>query len=224
MTTLAEVVTSARQVLNDAGSTDFTDDMIEDWIAQGIRDLNHHFPRRLTDTLTTTAGTHEYDVEISYIAVLSVEYPTGEDPKQFLKHRAYTEQGFWTSEDYYDFIRRFDQLSANPPQLIISASPPAGETITIEVVAEHDIAASPLTILDRHIPIILEYVKWQAWEALAALEGKDPTLTHASADKYKMSAVRAERLYRNALKAAKDAESDSGIVGTWEMDRWGRVY
>jgi len=222
---LAALLQSARYAINDATlNTDFTDDQIEDWIAQGIRDLNHHFPRRLNYTITTTEGTHIYDLEIEHLAILSAEYPTGETPPAYLKYKPYNDYGFWLEDGHYDFIRRFDADSTNPPQFVLSDTPPEDEVITLELWAEHDVTADPLTILERHVPLVLQWVIWKSWEAMAGLEGKDPTLGHATADKYFMSARRAEQLYRQALKAAKDAEGESAVMQGWRMDRWDRVY
>jgi hypothetical protein len=222
---LTALVQSARYAINDATQNeDFSDDQIEDWITQGIRDLNHHFPRRIAAGIDTEAGVQVYDLDVTYLGVVSAEYPTGETPRKYLKYMAYNDPHFWLSDGHYDFVRKFDSDSDNAPQLYISSVPADDETITLEVMAEHDVAASPLTVLERHVPLILQWVVWKSWEAMAGLEGKDPTLGHATADKYFMSARRAEQLYRSALKAAKDAESDGGIISGWVMDGHDRVY
>jgi hypothetical protein len=95
------------------------------------------------------------------ICIISIVYPQGEDPPEYLKRRHYTHPNFWQENGYYDFIQRHDAISTNKPEIWISEKPGAAETIRIEYMCEHSELSAPtdvLTITLRHEHLIHLFV------------------------------------------------------------------
>jgi hypothetical protein len=218
-----------RNLLGDTDALDytFTNDQINEWINLAIIDLSLHFPRIIQYDISTVAGGHRYDLPSSITGAISVEYPQGEDPPEFLFRRSYTHPWFYLEDGFYDILIRQDQDSTYPPELIISSSPEDNQTVRIEYKGAHNLLSDPgdeCTLLDRHVHLIPLFVRWKAHQELSTSEGRDPdAILHIMSD-VEINATRAENAYRTSLQEALQAESESGIVSTWKMDRNDRVY
>jgi hypothetical protein len=226
--TLATLRQECRDLIGDTSTTSpiFTTQQIDSWINAAIRDLNNHFPRTVTDTLTTTAGVHAYDLPLTFIAMVKIEYPTGEDPPAYLKYRSSKLPTFWNYEGYYDILRPQDADSSNPPQLIISESPATGETITYTATVEHNqltLSSDETTVPDRLTHLIALFVRYKAWQELSTSEGMDPDPIKLLAATQEVNSYRAERAYYKALDNAKKALSASEVV-EWQMPDTNRIY
>jgi hypothetical protein len=236
--TLATLRQEARDLIGDTSAVSpiFTTQQIDSWINAAIRDLNNHFPRTIVDTLSTTAGTHVYDLPQTFIAMIKVEYPTGDDPPSYLKYRSSKLTTFWNfggvtaagdfAAGYYDILRPQDADSLNPPQIVISANPGASETITYTAKIEHNQLTSSsdeTTIPDRLTHLIPLYVRYKAWQELSTSEGMDPDPIKLLAATQEVNSYRAERAYYKALDMAKKALSESEIV-EWRMPGADRIY
>jgi len=221
--TLNVLIQEVRNMLGDLTPTyTFSDAQLTDFINQAIRDLSQHFPRRVEYSLATTAAEHYYDLEIGHTAILSCEYPGGEQPPRYLQRRDFTHKRFWLSDGYYDFIKPADSDSLNPPQLVISASPAAAETILLWLNAEHaELAdgADECSVAERFLHLIGLFVRWKCWQELSTTEGMDPSPLTTLAFTVEINARRAEESYRNMLQTAQVAQTDSGLVA-WEFDKF----
>jgi hypothetical protein len=226
--TLAALNQEARDLIGDTSlvSPIFTDQQIDAWINAAIRDLNNHFPRQLTGALSTTAGVHSYDLPLTFIAMIKVEYPTGDDPLSYLKYRSSKLTAFWNVSGYYDVLRPQDASSGNPPQLIISESPSTGQVITYTATMEHNQLSSSsdeTTIPDRLTHLITLFVRYKAWQELSTSEGMDPDPIKLLAATQEVNSYRAERAYYKALDMAKKAISASETV-EWKMPNVNQIY
>lgn len=227
MTTFAQLETDCRELIGDTGSTVFTANQVQQWINDAIRDISLHFPLRKTYDINTAANDREYDLTTEFIGIISVEYPQGEDPPEYLLRRSYTHPLFWLQDGYYDFIPRRDATSTNKPEIWISTKPAADETIRIEYMCEHTALSAPtdvLTILPRHEHLIHLFVRWKAWQELATSEGMDPDPIKLLAATQEVNATRAERQYREGLRIANKAENESARASGWQMDKFDRTY
>ncbi len=227
--TLSTLLSTCRNLIGDlvVANYQITDGQLTTFINLAINELNQFFPRRLTSTLTTTLNTRAYDLAGTVVAIHSVEFPTGENPPRYLTRRSYTNPLFWQVDGFYDFIRRDDQDSSNPPQLLISEKPAAGQTITLEQTADHNQLSDSndeTTILDRHVGLIPLFVRWKAWSEISTLEGMDTDPLAARTYPTKEHSVQAaEQAYRASLAQALAAEAESGMT-PWCMDRFDRIY
>jgi len=220
---------ACRNLIGDTNALDYTfsNDQINDWINQAIKELSIHFPRIIQYDSTTVDAQQNYELPLGFMGVLSVEYPQGEDPPVYLLRRSYTHPAFWRREGYYDVMIRDQEDSSYPPELILSDSPDDDETIRIEYKGPHNSLSDPgdeCTIPDQYTHLIPLFVRWKAHQELSSSEGRDPdAILHIMSD-VEINAVRAEATFRAGLQEAKGAASESRVVSTWKMDRHDRVY
>lgn len=206
--------------LDDAGETYFTQSQVEEWINDAIADFSQHLPRRRTDTITTTADDRKYDLESDFVAALSVEYPTGEDPPEYLKRRPYTHADFWSEDGYYDIIGRDDD--GNADELWMSEKPAASETITVEYLATHDhdlTSSEEITVPIEYHHVLTLYVLWQAAKELEAAEEQNPTSNSSLLmSMLAQGASQYKRDYDGAIRALKKQRSGRSRMLVWDLD------
>ncbi|MEA3438859.1 MAG: hypothetical protein U9R58_01095 [Chloroflexota bacterium] len=225
MTTRSDLRNLCRRRLGDtAAPYAFSDLQINQWINDAIAEYSIHFPRTLNTTITCSAGDRIYELPSNFRASISVEYPAGEDPPEYLKRRSYLHDGFWDQAGFYDVMMRFDE--SDSAELWISKNPAASETIAVCYLGDHpslDDDTDTCTVLDRHLELIVLFVRWTSYQELASTESADPDPTSLSMGTLELNAYRAKREYRTKLADWKAAESDSASAH-WRMDGWDRVY
>lgn len=223
--TRSELRTLCRRRLGDESVPyKWSDLQINQWIVDAIADYSVHFPRTIELKIDCTASTHAYDLPADCHAVLSVEYPRGEEPPAYLIHRDRFAPGFYEAGYWYDVQPSDD--GETPGQLWISASPLASDDINLLYQADHaflDDDADITTVLDRHFELIMLYVRWASFQELASTESSDPDPTSLALSTLELNAYRAQRLYLQSLQKAQEAESKSASM-TWTMDKWDRAY
>ncbi len=139
-TTFANLITRIQITVNDEAAATWDTEMLATFLNDAIRDYSVHFPRVLTDSIALTTGTAVYDLAADFQGVLSVEYPDGEDPRQYLARRPYTSAAFAVGAGAYDIIPRLDD--DDPSQIIFSDDVATGETAVIEYNAHHALIAN----------------------------------------------------------------------------------
>jgi hypothetical protein len=231
MTTLAQLADRAQLTLNDSLASTWPQATVESWVIDAIRDYSQTFPMTATLTVTVSGASpgHEFDLFTGIIAVTLVEYPTGEDPPQYLKRRSRTHPNFYDTEGYYDVQMTDDQTTA--PVLYLSEEPSDGEVITVTVKIHHDVtlaAGDSITVPYHHEGILILYVLWQAFKERLAAELQDPDTTLAGAvtllQQLVKGATQAEAEYRRALERAKANVAEGGITGPWKADNYDPIY
>jgi hypothetical protein len=184
-----------------------------------------NFPRQLTETIACSDDDRKYDMPYDTQTIVSVEYPKGEDPPEYLKRRAYTHPDFWQVDGYYDFVRRDD--ATDQPELWISEKPSTGESIDVEYLGPHawlDDDTDECTVPERHLELLVLFVRWKASEEVASEEGANPDPSNLLSSTLEVNAYRAERAYRKELDRLQAAESETAITGPWQMDKYDRTY
>ncbi|MFC2025850.1 hypothetical protein ACFLUC_01510 [Chloroflexota bacterium] len=230
MATLADLRTLCRRRLGDLTSLyAFTDDQINQWINDAIAEYSIHFPLRKSTTITCADNDRQYNISVTGIqSVISVEYPTGEDPPIYLTPRPYTHKNFWSkdlgkNDSFYTFIQEGDGTS----QIWISEKPAANEEIKIWYSGKHDYltpgSEDETTVPERHYELLVLFVMWAAWQELAAQEGASPDPTNLFSSTFQVNAYRAERAYRKHLNLSIAAESETVILN-WDMNDRNRIY
>lgn len=216
MTTLATLIEQLRNLIGDTSATPhFSTNQLSGYLNQALAEISTYFPRRLSYTLSAIPGEHEYALETSVRAVLACEYPAGQHPPRFLRRLDCSQDDFWQRSDAYDLILPRDASSLNPPRLVVSASVRAGESLTVHVLANHNPLSAPndeTTLPERYHHLLLLAARLRVWQELASKEGMDPNPMQVWTMSMEINVVRAERQYRNALKAALAAESDAALA------------
>jgi hypothetical protein len=76
MTTRAELRALVRDELNDAGaSTLWPDALLDEYLAQAIREYSRHLPEEASTTITVVADQAAYDLPVRFVAAKRVEQP-----------------------------------------------------------------------------------------------------------------------------------------------------
>ena len=213
-TTLQNLIDAVEADLADSGNATWTAADVERWIRDAIADYSLHFPRILTQTISCSADDRTYDLASGFLQVLTVEYPTGEDPPEYLRRRNYTHPDFWSDVGYYDVVHRED--ATDTAELWISEKPSTGEDIIVFYAAPHDntiAVGGTLTVPGDHESILRKYVIWQATVQLAKTEEATPTSNSSLLmSQLAINSDRARRSYIDALAKAIYSDSKSSSV------------
>jgi hypothetical protein len=182
MTTWSKIIDQCENAINDEGNATWSVDQLVKWINDAVRDYSQHFPHILTDEITVTNGTQEYDLAANFMGILSVEYPDGESPRQFLTRRPYTNgagSDFWNLGGYYDILARTDD--ANAATIIFSGELTTDETAVLEYKAHQALiddandVSGTVSVPAEHQHLLVKYVQWQATTQLQFAEQQSPT-------------------------------------------------
>jgi hypothetical protein len=100
-TTLATLRAALRLTLTNA--TSWPDATLDKWIQDAIRFYSLEFPRTWRYTLSLTTGTQAYALPggHGFMHVISVEYPSGSSPQEFLQQVEERSDEFASGGDYY---------------------------------------------------------------------------------------------------------------------------
>ena len=227
MTTLLQLLNRAERDLNDAGHATWAEDTVQAWCIDAIRDYSQYFPRtqEYTYTVQVTDTDHVFNLPSDCQNVISVEYPTGEDPPKYLVRRPRTHECFYDYEGYYD-IEPANDASAYP-QIWFSEQPAAAEDWKIFYLSHHDVGldtADTITVPLDHEYILILFVLWQAFKERASTAIADPDTTSGTLQKLTNASMQAEQEYRRALKVAEDHRATGGWTGPWRVDIHDPIY
>jgi hypothetical protein len=228
MKTLSELIQECEQILGSFGEigVQFDNVQLTTWINEAIADITTQFPQQTTVTFPTLAGKQRYKFEGNFISVVLVEYPTGQKPPRYLQRRALTHPQFWLTPGYYDVVQRGSGYAPVQSELVISDVPPAGGTVTVEVLSRRNELGSPMdmsTLPAEAEGLIPLFVHWRAWQEVAMRESVNGDLVKPMGEAYSRSAERAEAAYRASREVVVKALGESALMA-WKMDGHDRVW
>jgi hypothetical protein len=208
-----------RESLSDLAT--WPDSTVNAWITDAIRDYSNYFPYTTYLSKSCVTGTKEYDLSSSGAIVIydlvSVEYPTGEDPVRFLS-RVSRQSAVFEDQAVYDWVY---------PTLFLGEDPATGETIEVYYQTQHTAPGddtTALTLPAKHYEIIKLYVQFMAIKTLELEESIDPNTKELLLSMLGLNAVRAERVYRAKIEDHLKRSAPGGITPGWAMDKNDRIY
>jgi hypothetical protein len=227
MTTREELREIIRMRLGDLAETPvLTDDQINQWINDAIREYGIHFPRRAELHITCLEGVREYALngrtdESGLTSsgtrhVLRVEYPYNEDPPQILIRRSELDTGGFLGEKVYD-VRDSPEMI-----LVIGLAPQGTETIAAQLACDHpllDQDTSVTTLPDQHLELIILFVRLLALQELAATEASDPSPTGVILTGLASMVSRAQEEYAARLAEYRLSSSPGSRTTGWDEHR-----
>ena len=160
--TLATLRAQCRALL--ASTTDWPDATLDKFIADAIRLYSTRFPRKWRHTITLATGTQTYALPGGHdIAdILSVEYPAGEDPPEFIYPVEPDSQAFADGEEVYAFVAVADSVAIGSDTVAgyiqFAETVATGETA---IVTYHGTHAIP-TAADDNAQITVPAAHWEA--------------------------------------------------------------
>ena len=172
--TLAELRALCRLTLADA--TDWPNATLDAWIIAGIRLYSAHFPRHWRAALELIEPLAVYVLPGGYehVALLSVEYPAGEDPPRFCRLVAEDSPEFASGGDYYALRGASATGSAaQVGQIVFARMPELGDTCYVEYLAGHTLPtagtdAAVISVPAQHVEAITAFVEFCALHELEA--------------------------------------------------------
>jgi hypothetical protein len=227
MTTLVNLQERCELALNDATNATWGAETLQQWILDAIRDYSQYFPRlqTATTTISTASPGHSFDLPTDFLSVLLVEFPTGEDPPEYLTRRSRTHPQFYDYEGYYDVEASHDATGTGT--LYLSEEPSNGESFVLTYHATHatDLDdTDTITVREDHEEILILFVVWTAFKERAATEQQDPDTTIHLLQQIVKAAEQAEAEYRRALRRAESHRADGGWAGSWTADVYDPIY
>jgi hypothetical protein len=223
MTTRENLRTMIRLRLGDITETPIlTDDQINQWIDDSVREYSIHFPRPAELHIVCSESNREYAVNgkidesgktvCGARAILKVEYPHGEDPPKFLlRRRELDGRGFY-GENVYD-VRADPSMS-----LLIGPLPTGTEMLAIQLTCDHpplSLDTDRLTLPDRHLELIILFARLLALQELAVTEATDPSPTGVILTGLSTMLARAREDYESKLTEYINNDSTGGLIIGW---------
>jgi hypothetical protein len=222
MTTLAALSSSILADLGDPAGATWTVAQVQAWILDALREISRHYPRLGLVSISTQAGVRTYNLPGDFLDALAVEYPAGQEPPVYLTRRLSTTSGFYQSPGSYDF--NLSQDASSPSQIVLSASPLAGQSISVLYTATHDTALSAsdeLSVPEVDLPILSACVTWRATSERLGLLERSPEGNQDLIAQLRASVQRAWTIYNDLLRSSGGQSQVSGPL--W-MDKYDRVY
>ena len=219
MTTLGELTTELAELLSDPLNAVWEPEDLEQYLRAGVREISAALPRTCSASLACVAGEHELDMPADFQAALSVEYPAGETPPRYLLPGDRTAGAFWLQADRYQVIQCYD--GGQVATLVLSASPAAGESVTLVYTADHDhtlYAHETLTVPERWHNLLLLFAVWLAWLERVSAEEQNPDRSTLMLSQHAENAERARMAYEEALALAVAQRAQAYITPAWKLD------
>ena len=227
----ADFINRCQVFLNDEDDTTWDTEMIGTFLNDGIRDYSQHFPRVRSITINMTEGSQVYELPQDFQGILTVEYPAGAKPAQYLVQMAYSAAGFWDSVNFYDIMHTADNSIVD--ELWLSFKPAGGETAVIIYHAHHNLISDPSaptganTVPAQHQHLLLLYVQWKASLHLANAEQQNPTSNSSLLmAQLAQNARRNELSFHTAMEQAIYAAEGDSKQMVWAVpgSGLGRIY
>ena len=209
----------------------WSDLQVNQWINDAIADYSLHFPLISQLSLATVAGQNHYPLT-GIRRILGVEYPLSaagpalENPLRQLEH---TCPEFLAQAGYYDVV--YSPAAGSEVELWLSgviAGCPAALAADCRCACQADHSyldddSDATSLPERHLELVMLYVRWAAFQELASSESANPDPTSLAMSTLELNAYRAQRLYLAALQEVKHAESESRLV-CWKLDLYDRIH
>lgn len=228
--TYSDLKDRALRFVDNAAADVWSATYVYDKLGEATEDYCVHIPPIFKTDITTSADTRIYTLSDLARGIISVEYPQGEDPPEYLEPRSYLHPKFWQEDGYFDFIDYIDDTTTEK-QIYISEKPAADETIRVYWTGRYNITNPPgaedsIPVPEAHHHILLLYVYWHLTLHQLGQEMQAPssTATVEILRQLSINAERAETAYRTAIKTAQTNAISSAPTVPWALDKYDRIY
>lgn len=168
-----------------ASASDWADNTLDGWIADAIRFYSAQFPREYYHDQSLTTGTQVYDLPSpssghhGFAGLISVEYPTGEDPQQFLDEVDEWDDRFQNGDEVYCLIPVADGIAIESDtehgSIKFAETVATGETARIRYLGNHRIPTAgdddaQITVPEQHWEALIAFVEFRSHLELEADE------------------------------------------------------
>lgn len=226
MPTRAELLSQIRLSLTDKDT--WPDATINAWIADAIRFYSAEFPRTLRYTLTLTTGTQEYVLPANHRIqdVLEVEYPTGQDPEEYLARVNMTDPAVDNGEDVYCLLPIADTTASTADDdagsIKFGPTVATGEFARITYTADHATPTtdtSQITVPPRHWEALIAYCEFRSHWHLETLEAVSMTTVTLALAQLSDDARRAWNRYKEVIDRIRYTHAGQMRWVDWSRER-----
>ncbi len=201
-------------------------DIIIPWAKEAILAFPLLCPKLLTITVAG-AATHCHDMPDDFREIISVEYPTSQEPPVYLDRMNRWDPEFYKSQEHYDIDRNY--TDAKGWILWTSKNMAVGQVITANYLANHktdltDSAQSLLTVPDEYEYILIAYVVMKGYRERLGNYMQDPTAHMSIIAQMTEMVQHAEQNYHDLVEAAVKKYTDSRILPHRQVDKFDRTY
>lgn len=223
--TAQQIIDQSQSALNDSGAAEFSEAQLLSFLNEAIREYSQHLPRISTADITAVLNTRTYSLPIDTLNILSIEYPVGEDPPQYLQ-RAHHHTLSFPYVQTYDMITTHDLTQY--PQFVLSFDPATAETIRVTYQHPHNHSltlSDNCTVPSVHHHILIQYILFAAARFQLATEQANPT-SNSSLLMSQLAANmrRLELTYLNALNRILYNIRGQSAVTVWNIEPYRPIY
>jgi hypothetical protein len=174
-TTLADLRAAIRLTLTNA--TSWPDATLDKWIQDAIRFYSVEFPRtwRKTQAMTTGAQAYALPGGHGFMHVISVEYPSGQSPQQYLQQVDENSPQFASGGEYYALRGVADNISDQKDDtaagtIVFAETVTTGQNAIITYAGAHPLPTAgdddaQITVPVAHWEALYAFVDFRAhWE------------------------------------------------------------
>ena len=222
--TLSQIRSLCRRRLDDLTAPyTFSDLQVNQWINDALAEVSKALPRLLEIEVEADGTANSFALPAGCRAIVSVEYPIDQTPPRYLSRLDLRQPGF-SEAAVYDWLPSNSLSEAD--RLLLGQPPADGDKLRLRYLAAHEWLDGDLdecSLPDEHLELLVLFVRWAAWQALATQEAANPDPGSASRSELEGNVRRAGEAFQEALASSVKA-SASSRVSAWAALAQGRIY
>ncbi len=179
------------------------------------------------DSVSALATRWYFRLPTDFREVISVEYPVGNHPVDYLIRKNRLDPSFYDDENHFDIDN--DYTTGDLYQIYFSVAIPVNSHVYVQYLASHDATmaddgASIITIPDEYETILLTFVLAKAYRERLSYHLQNPTVQATIISQLTDMVNHLEEKYNALVAEALAGLSESKITPRWEVDKHDRVY
>jgi hypothetical protein len=223
-TTLADLRAALRLTLTDA--TAWPNATLDAWISDAIRFYSVEFPRKWRHTQSLTTGAQAYALPggHGFLSLLSVEYPAGQDPPEFVQLVDEASREFASGGDYYALRPVADStaIESDTAQgtIVFAETVATGESAVLTYFAAHPIPTAgdddaQITVPVAHWEALYAFVDFRAHWELETDEALNVSTVSIVLAQLGQEARRAWNRYRESIDRIRSLTGTPSAIVSW---------
>jgi hypothetical protein len=200
---------------------------LDAWIQDAIRFYSLEFPRRWRYTLSLTTGTQAYALPggHGFMGVQSVEYPSGQDPQEYVTQVEERSAEFASGGDYYALRGVADTTAIESDTaagtIVFAETVATGESAIITYYGVHPIPAAAdddaqITVPVAHWEALNAFVDFRAHWELETDEALTLTTVSIILAQLGQEARRAWNRYKETIDRIRLLTGTSSGIASWK--------
>jgi hypothetical protein len=225
-TTLTELRAALRIALPDA--TAWPNNTLDAWIQDAIRFYSVEFPRKWRKTQTLTTGTQSYALPggHGFMSVVSVEYPSGSSPAEYVEQVAEDSEEFASGGDYYALRAVADSITDQKDDtaagyIIFAETVSTGQSAVITYYGAHPLPTvadddAQITVPPQHWEALFAFIDFRAHWELETDEALNISTVSIVLAQLGQEARRAWNRYKETIDRIRTLTGTPSVLVSWK--------